>query len=535
MTGRWLPPAVAAVGVAFGLAAEWAAYDSDAGLAAADLVVGCVLVAAGAAAWSKRPDSRVGLLLCLAGYAWFLGTLFAPALYLHRGFLVHAVLSYPTGRVSSRFVGAVVVASYGDSAIEPLAANDWLTLALAVVVAAAAVLAFVTATGPARAARLPALAAALAFAAVLVVGAIARLGGWEADRTVLWSYDLVVACLALVLATDLIRSRWSEAVVTGLIVDLGTPREVGTLRARLARALGDPSLVLGYRLEETAGLVDEAGRAVALPAAGSGRVVTPIDDGGRQVGVLVHDEAVLADPKLVEAVAAGARITMANARLQVEERTRAAELEASRRRIVEAADAQRRRLEEELRLGAERRLETVAALLAGARRTASENEVGAIGSLEADLGDARRELREYASGIHPAQLADDDLGAALARLAGRTPIPVHISGALPPTAAPVAAALFFVCSEALANVVKHAGASQVTIELGARGDRVAVAISDDGAGGASLAAGSGLGGLADRVEALGGRLQVESPTGAGTRIAVELPRAGVSASVSTHA
>src|SRR5262249_28074750 len=166
--------------------------------------------------------------------------------------------------------------------------------------------------------------------------------------------------IAVVLLVDLLRGRWSDAVVTGLIVDLGATADAGTLRAKLARALGDPSLVVGYRLPETGAFVDDAGRPVELPEPGSGRTATAIAERVEQVAVLVHDEALLADRNLVESVAAAARIAVANARLQADSRARAAELEASRRRIVEAADAQRRRLERELREGPERRLERVA-------------------------------------------------------------------------------------------------------------------------------------------------------------------------------
>src|SRR5207249_82625 len=148
------------------------------------------------------------------------------------------------------------------------------------------------------------------------------------------------------------------------VVDLGRPAEGGTLRAKLARALADPSLVVGYRVGETGGFVDDAGGPVELPQPGSGRRITPLVDRGEQVAVLVHDESVSADRGLVEAVAAAARIAVTNVVLQADARARAAELDASRRRLVAAADAQRGRIQRELRLGAGKRLETVASLLA---------------------------------------------------------------------------------------------------------------------------------------------------------------------------
>ncbi len=513
------------VGIAFGVAVEAAFYDDTLGpaLSAADFAVGCLLIACGVAAWDRRPESRVGALMTAAGYTWFLGNVTEWLLFLHRGPLVHLHLSYPTGRLTTRLSRVVVVVAYMAAVVEPLAESPALTLVLSGLIAIAALRIFLPTSGPARKAGGPALAAALAFAGVLALGAVNQLAGWDADRAVLWTYDVVIATIAVVLLRDLLQGRWTEAVVTGLVVELGA-EEAGTLRAKLARALGDPSLVVGYRLPETGGFVDDAGRPVELPPPGSGRAATAIDDGGEQVAVLVHDETLLSDRQLVDSVAAAAKIAVANARLQAEAQVRATELEASRRRIVEAGDAQRRRLEEELRLGAERRLEHVVGLLAEARRTARTDDEQAIGVLESELDQARGELREFAQGVHPAALTDGGLAPALALLAARSPLPVGFKGEVGPLPEPVEAALFFVCSEALANVVKHAAASRATIELRTERGRVVATIVDDGAGGADPSHGSGLRGLADRVEALGGHLTVESPRGSGTRVVAELPR-----------
>jgi signal transduction histidine kinase len=343
---------------------------------------------------------------------------------------------------------------------------------------------------------------------------------------VLWVYEAVVAAVAVVLLVDLLRRRWAEELVTRLVVDLGAPGEMGTLRTKLATALGDPSLVVGYRLPETDSFVDDAGRPVDLGTTRPGRAVTAIDDGGERVAVLVHDEALLADQELLDSVAAAARIAVANARLQAEVRARASELEASRRRIVEAADAQRRRLEAELRLGAERRLDSVAALLTDARDRAAPGSGAAIAEIEEAVGEALLELKEFAQGVHPAALTDGGLMPALALLAERSPVPVDVRGTVGRLPPPVEAAFFFVCSEALANTAKHAAASRVTIDVHERNGRVVVAVADDGRGGADAARGSGLRGLADRVDALGGRLVIESVRSAGTRVVAELGREG---------
>jgi len=520
---RRAPILLAAAGIVFGVVAEWSARDDAAshGLAAADLVVGCVLLLCGAVAWTRRPASRVGALLSLAGSTWFLGTLLPAALYVHRGPLVHLHLSYPSGRAPGRLALVVIAAAYVDAVVRPLGGDDVLTLVLSGAVALTAVQVFAGTSGPARRAGGPALGAALAFAGVLALGALDRLAGREDSTAVLWAYDVVIAVVAVVLVVDLLRGRWAEAVVARLVVDLGASRDAATIRARLAEALGDRSLVVGYRLPETDAYVDDAGEPVELPAPGSGRVVTRVGEEGEPLAILVHDEGVLADPGLLASVAAAARVAVANARLQAEARARAAELEASRLRIVTAGDAQRRRLEEELRLGAERRLGSVAALLAGAREAADDG--AAIAALEHELDEARHELREFAQGVHPAALTDGGLMPAIAALADRSPVPVAVQGELGRLSPALEAALFFVCSEALANAAKHADASRITVDVRQEAGRVAVSISDDGVGGADPRGGSGLRGLADRIDALGGRLAVESPPGGGTRVTARLP------------
>jgi signal transduction histidine kinase len=515
--------AILALGLALGLVVELATYEPSRGaaLSAADFVVGALLLSCGATAWERRRESRVGALMVLAGVAWFAGNLAPALLFLHRGPLVHLHLSYPSGRLPTRLTRVVAGAAYVDAAVAPLARNDLATLALAAAVALTAVRVFAATSGPARTAGGPALASALAVAGVLALGAVERLAGWDAAREVLWLYDLVVGSAAVVLLVDLLRGRWSEAVVTGLVVDLGTAGDAASLRSTLARALGDPSLVVGYRLSPQGALVDDSGKEVALPAPGSGRVVTPIVERGREVAVLVHDDAVSTDRALLESVAAAARLALANARLQVEARARAAELEASRRRLVEAADAQRRRLEGQVRLGAERRLERVGRLLDAAR--VDGGPVDAVAALRADVDDARTELRQFAQGVHPAVLTDSGLSAALASLAARSPLPVEVVGTVGRLHEVDEAALFFVCSECLANAAKHASASRVSIRLREAAGSVVVAVTDDGGGGADPARGLGLRGLADRVEALGGRVSVDSEPGRGTRVEAVLP------------
>jgi signal transduction histidine kinase len=529
--------------VVFGLLAEWAvlhrgaleeaASAAEIRLAVGDFVVGVALVGCGVAAWLWRGHSRIGPLLAAAGFAWFLGTLAGSSIdgvasfgavlvTLHRGPLAHAVLSYPIGKLRGRFEIVVVALSYIAAASSDLGQNTEVTLGMATLLLITVGRSYARSSGPQRRARIPSVAAALAFAAVLVAGSVANLGGAGdgVDRAILWAYQIVIFGIALGFLADLLRGSWTEATVTGLVVDLGNVPEEGILRERLAAALGDPSLAVGYWIAEERGYFDEAGQPLELQQEGSGREVTYAHHGDEPAAALVHDAGVLQDRELVESVAAAARIAVSNVRLQTEIRRQVDEIEASRRRIVEAADKERRRLERELQEGAEQRLAQVEDAI---RESANGDHAELFDEALAELGRARAELQEFAQGIHPRVLTEGGLPAALEDLARRAPVPVELSAPQERVPPAVEAAAYFVCSEALANIGKYAEASRATVEVTRAGERLLVSVRDDGIGGASLEKGSGLRGLADRVEALGGRLSVESPPGEGTLLVAELP------------
>jgi PAS domain S-box-containing protein len=215
-------------------------------------------------------------------------------------------------------------------------------------------------------------------------------------------------------------------------------------------------------------------------------------------------------------------------RRQEAEAAQARELRASRARIVEAADAARRRLERDLHDGAQQRFVAAALMLQLARRrmaAAPDDVVELVDRVVSDLDAGLADLRELAHGIHPAVLTDRGLPAALESLAARSHVPVTLEGSLATRPEPaVETALYFTALEALTNVAKYAGASEVTVRVAEDEDNVAVAIRDDGRGGASLDAGSGLRGLVDRLGAVGGRLEVDSPPGGGTTVRAVVPR-----------
>jgi signal transduction histidine kinase len=515
-----------AAALALGIGAEWVSYEAgELDFALADLIVGWVLVGCGVVAAERRGGERVALLMAATGLTWLAGSVVPGALYLHRGPLVHLLLAYPTGRLSRRPAQAVVAAAYLDGVIEPLGHDAVVTLLLFAATLAVAVTGYLGDVGPQRHARAISTAGTTAVVILLGLARVSQLAGWGADAAILIAYECVLVAGAFGLLAGL-RRDWSGAAVTGLVVDLGGTWEPVTLRGRLARALGDPTLQLGYWLGPGRGYTEEDGRPLALPARAGGRAVTSVEAEGEPVAVLVHDRSVLDDPKLVEAVAAATRLAVTNVRLQAEVVAHVERLAASRRRIVEAADAQRERLQVELSEGAERRLAAVASHVAAlADVVEGPRAAGLLVDVEGQLRAAAGELRELARGIHPIALTAGGLGAALPQLADRASLPVELRVDRSRYPGPVEAAGYFVCAEGLTNVTKYAAASTVRIEVRRDGPALAVAITDDGVGGADPEEGSGLRGLAARVEALNGHVDVDSPPARGTRITAEIPLA----------
>ena len=498
---------------------EWSAET------AFDVGVGLVLLLIGAASWQRRPSSRTGLLVLATGVAWLLGDVLPAATFLHRGPLVYLVLTYPSGRPQSRFAWAVIVVTCVTSAIYPLARNDVVTVALAIAVVVTAVFQAARPAATLRPSRNRIFAAALATAAALAVGPVTRLAGVDARTTVLAGYATLVLAAVTLLVVDLLLGGSAEQLVTGLVVDLGEAPDTTGLRARLARAVGDPDLVIGYWVPEEQRYVDEDGRPVAevaatndAPAGSVSRVTTPIRTNGQPLAVLIHHPQVLADAPVLADVAAAARLAVGNARLQAQVRAQVADVESSRRRLVTAADEERRRLGERLQRGAGRHLATVERLLADAPEP--------VAMMGPDVARAGATLRDLALGIHPAAVAGGDLQRALRSLAERSVVPVDLATTGPATVPPIlAAAAYFSCAEALTNVAKYSGAATASIRLAVVGDTLSLWVTDDGRGGADPAAGTGLRGLADRAEALGGSLTVDSPPCRGTTITLRFPLA----------
>jgi signal transduction histidine kinase len=537
-------------------------------------------VAAGLVAWTRRPGNRTGALMVAVGLSYALIGLLVngvvlvatPAVFalwyllrtLPEGVIPHLLAVFPDGRATTRLQRVFIVANY--AATVPLAMAELLLVdpdrlgctgcpedLLAVgtrrpygdvvltatnvsYVALGALLLWIMvvrwrrASGPLRRSLAPVALVAL----VLVVAYAIR----EALRAAAPSPPLVDGLDLVVITTlmlwplaflaGLARTRLDRSAVGELAVELSEPLPPGRLEQALAGALHDPTVELAYWLPERQAFVDAAGRPVELPAPGGGRSVTVLRHGGDPVAALLHDPVLDDDPQLVRAVAATARLAVENQRLQAEVRAQLEEVRASRARIVAFGDAERRRVERNLHDGAQQRLVNLSLALGIARAQLGAGATGqdlaaALDEAAAELRLALAELRELAHGIHPVVLSEAGLGPALAGLAERSPVPVTVA-AVPPGRFPSAVeeAAYYVACEALANAAKHARASAVSVSA-RRCDRgLVVEVGDDGVGGADPD-GSGLRGLADRVAALDGRLEVRSRAGEGTWVTAELP------------
>ena len=538
------------------------------------VLVGWSFIGSGLLYWWSRPGNHIAAVLIFQGFAWFASMLpdshnpvlftigqavypfqYASGLYL--------ILSFPSGRLQGRLDRALVAVAV---ALVTLGNWAWLLFADshrmmchtcpanlleltrddAAVVDVFYVLRFggivialtsigLLATRWRRASRaqrhavMPvAVAGVVAFAA-LIAAYVARVAGMSSP-TVFDSFAFYAsAAVPVAVLAVLIQRRLAHGAVAGLVVELGGPGQVGDPREALSRALGDPSLALGYWFAAESRYVDRNGGPVEFPGAGSGRSSTVVERDGQPVAVLIHDAALDDNARLVQSVGAAAGLALENERLQAELRARLVELQASRARLVEATDAERRRIERDLHDGTQQRLVSIAMSLglADAKLPAAGAEAKPIvAQTREELAAALAELRDLTQGIYPTILTERGLGAALDELCGRAAITAHLrlflDGRLP---APVETAAYYVVSEALTNAAKHSRASAVRVAATCADGLLTVEIADDGVGGAGAGAGrgSGLRGLADRVDALGGRLTVSSPPGQGTTLRMELP------------
>jgi signal transduction histidine kinase len=492
-------------------------------------------VIAGTVAWHRRPTSRLGPLMIAAGLAMSLSTLawsdgeVAHAVgrlfdLLPAAVFLHLYLAFPDGRLEGRTVRAIVVAGY---AVAPRVTDVLIEAQLialsALCLAGVAVLARRRRAAPplrrSTALVADAFSLALTMVAVLFLAGAFDLPAFETLRRVTFftvglvpfAYLVAVAC-----------QRLARGLIGDLVVELRAGPGPSDLRNGIARALRDPSLRLAYWLPDYGSWADLEGRSIDLPEPDHGRVTRVAGHDGGPVAALVHDPALAEEPELLDAVSAAAGIALENGRLHAELRARLIELRDSRERVIAVEQRERQRLERDLHDGAQQRLIALGLELSLLEKRLDVD--GALAHARAQVTRSLEELREVAHGLHPAVVSGHGLAVALESLALDALVPVtlqvEVDRRLPDS---LEVAAYYVVAESLANVAKHAHASAAVVVVRVAGGRLVVEVTDDGIGGADTERGSGLRGLADRVEALDGRLRVWSPAGHGTRVRAEVP------------
>ena len=538
------------------------------------LAIALGFVAAGLVAWARRPTNGLGPLMTILGFCLLVRKFQygKPDSWLFTvGFLVrdlpwvvfgHIVVSYPTGRLTRRRERIFAVVAYTAAMALPLAAllvherlpgaeeaaesaiAIWpdadvydvlrqvesfviygaLPLLLVGLIAAK----LVEASPRARRMYTPLLVFGLILALRGIIEAIYSFSDPSRDEeeVLFWTGQAVEVALGIALVVSVFRVIQARATLADALADLHGASPEG-VRAALADVLGDPELDVAFWMPERKVYVNAAGAPYDFPVHDPGRAITAIrGTEGKPLAALVHDVGLENEPALVRDAAAAAGLALENARLHAELRAQLVLVQESRARIVAAGDEEPRRLERDLHDCAQQQLVALALQLRATQRRLGgdmPDEVHEV--LSSTVGELQRaveQLRELAHGVHPSVLTQSGLAAALQALAAQTPTVVTVAQApterLPP---PIEAAAYFVACEALTNAVKHADATRITISAFQRDGYLVIEVADDGAGGAD-AKGSGLRGLADRVEAHGGRFWVESHDGAGTRVG-ELP------------
>jgi signal transduction histidine kinase len=518
----------------------------------------------GLIAWSRRPDSRFGPLMVAAGFAMFVSSFqwASAALPYTIGLafdlvptvlFVHVFLAFPSGRLERRAERVVVATGYSvavglqllkmvlggvgaDNLLavvaEPAAANvvqdvQLVTLsALALTGVALLVARRRTSGRPLRrsvALLIDSFALGLVMIAALLLAGALELSAFETIRRVTF---VVIGIAPVAFLIALLDARLARSAVGDLVVELDADPGPADLRDALSRALGDPSLTLAYWLPEFESWADLDGRAVEVPRHDDGRATTLIDRDGVHLAVLVHNPSLSDEPERLDAVSAAAGIALENGRLHVELRARLEELKGSRGRVIEAGQQERQRLERNLHDGAQQRLIALSLEL-GLLKERLAGHPDAMSRFDLARGEialSLEELRDVARGIHPAVVSGHGLAVGLESLAAQAPVPVpltvELDGRLDER---IEVAAYYVTCESLANVGKHAQAGSVSVDVARANGSLVVEVVDDGVGGADSECGSGLRGLADRVEAHGGRLRVWTPRGGGTRVRADIP------------
>lgn len=536
-------------------------------------VVCGTFIATGLLAWARRPANRTGRVMVAIGLFLLLDPLqigvvpsLAPVGLIGTTvsdiLLGYLILAFPWGTLRSNvdrlFVGASAVAMLAANlaafaGFDPRAVgrdydNPFLLirdpgLAQAAVTASrltsiVVLIGFLTifairwarASGPARRTYSPVLVPSTVLVIAIMVNTILSLfDGPDGLRLAAGiTQALARAFIPVGFLVGLLRSRMARSAVADLVVELGETPAPSRLRDALANALGDPSLTVAYWSPAAGAYLAADGSTAELQSETSARAVTFLERDGQPIAAILHDPVLLDDPGLVASVASAMRLSVENERLQAEVETQLGEVRESRARIVAAGDAERKRVERDLHDGAQQRLVSLTlALRLATLKLGDDGDPELRQTLDQASDEARSalaELRELARGIHPQILTEAGLGSAIESLADRSSVDVAVDLGTDRRFSPgVEAAAYFVVSEALANVAKYAGASRALVRTEWQNDVLTIEIADDGVGGAEPGPAGGLRGLADRLSAIDGHLEIISPTGGGTRLLAHIP------------
>ena len=517
-SGPIAPAVLLAAAIGFGVTSEHAAFGlNNPQRWVPDLLVGLALTGLGAVRLSS--GGGTGVLLLAAGLTWWLGNLMPVTLYIHRGLMLHAVFAYPGWRSRTSARTSLLALGYLLVCWVPLARTNLGTAMFGIVVAAVASTQILRSSARSRRTRLVVLGAA----AALVIGSTGSVllrvlaGSPNAIRPALILYEVGLVAAAAILALGLRRP--SSGHIADLVVEIGESR-TSTVRDALSRLLDDPLLEVGVRGPDGS-YVDTRGNPIDIPTEESPRIATWVGQGTGSDAVIVHDRSLLADSTLLVAVTSVTRLSSANAELTAQARQRLTQLSAAFRRLLTSEDQERRRLAKSLHDRTEPNLvdveEVLVSILASNDRDSPVR--GAAQKALDQLRLAKRDLDTITRGLHPWE-SSSDLEAALVSMARQASVPISVTVTAMPERREVASAIYYICSEAVANTLKHASADHIEIELVDRGGALTVAVADNGKGGANPDAGTGLKGLADRVTGLGGELTIQSPLGQGTRLTV---------------
>jgi signal transduction histidine kinase len=356
-------------------------------------------------------------------------------------------------------------------------------------------------------------------------------GHSDATGVIGWMYILTLPAITVAFAIGLVSQRvFAAGALERLALELGPHANAASLRMAMAEQLEDPGLRVVYWLPGDPGRwIDETGWPVKAPQQGNGQVVTEVTEGSRLVAAVVHDAALAQDPKFLEAASVYALATLENERLIGQLRESLRELAQSRARLVAVADEERRRIERDLHDGAQQRLVALRIkleLVAERLQDASPRDAAALRELEDQVETTIDQVRSFARGIYPPLLAERGLEDALRAAARDCPLPTTLqTEGLARYPEEIEASVYFAVAEALQNAAKHArGATGATIHVRG-GERLEFEVHDDGAGFAPEAAfrGSGLVNFRDRLEAVGGEVQIRSTPDAGTTVSGSVP------------